>query len=66
MMWKIVIVLVAALALASAQDQAALPQNCSAPGVESIDWNNTAVSVADAGASEMAIAAAVLLCPLLL
>ncbi|XP_023178979.2 uncharacterized protein LOC111604941 [Drosophila hydei] len=43
MMWKIVIVLVAALALASAQDQAALPQNCSAPGVESIDWNNTAL-----------------------
>ncbi|TDG48788.1 hypothetical protein AWZ03_004691 [Drosophila navojoa] len=43
MMWKVVIVLVAALALASAQNQVTGPQTCSAAGVQSLDWNNTAL-----------------------
>ncbi|EDW59399.1 uncharacterized protein [Drosophila virilis] len=43
-MWKFVILLVATLALVSAQDApaATVPQNCSAI-VESLDWNNTAL-----------------------
>ncbi|XP_064550769.1 uncharacterized protein LOC135436923 [Drosophila montana] len=43
-MWKFVILLVATLALVSAQDTPAAtgPQNCSAIA-ESLDWNNTAL-----------------------